>query len=91
MFKYLAKRAVTYLVMAYLATTAAYFLACSYFRPGNLMLDRTPRPTPEQVQHSLAPWDSIRPSQSATLLGMAQGDCPALGLGTQPGRHLRQC
>ncbi|WCC79169.1 ABC transporter permease [Cutibacterium equinum] len=54
MFKYLAKRAVTYLVMAYLATTAAYFLACSYFRPGNLMLDRTPRPTPEQVQHSLA-------------------------------------
>ncbi len=66
MLRYLAKRAVTYLLMIFLTTTAGYFLAVSTLKPALLEQERIPRPTPEQVANSfrlkgldptLSPWE----------------------------------
>jgi peptide/nickel transport system permease protein len=47
MLKYLAKRAITYVVMIFLTTSAGYFLAVSSLKPALLEQERIPRPTPE--------------------------------------------
>src|SRR4051794_16230663 len=66
MLKYLAKRAITYVVMIFLTTSAGYFLAVSSLKPALLEQERIPRPTPEQVANSmrlkgldpdLSPWE----------------------------------
>jgi len=54
MIKYLIKRAVTYVVMIFLTTSAGYFLAVSTMRPEILEQEKIPKPTPEQVAHSFA-------------------------------------
>lgn len=64
MFRYVARRAVTYMVMAFLSTTAAYFIAVNLFSPGNLLRNRTPRPTVEQVNANLAAL-GLDPNKSA--------------------------
>ncbi|OFI37003.1 ABC transporter permease [Arthrobacter sp. SW1] len=53
MLRYLGKRALTYLVMIFLTTTAGYFLAVSSLKPALLEQEKIPRPTPEQVANSL--------------------------------------
>lgn len=66
MLRYLGKRALTYLVMIFLTTTAGYFLAVSSLKPALLEQEKIPRPTPEQVANSfrllgldphLNPWE----------------------------------
>lgn len=57
MFKYLGKRAITYVVMAFIATSVAFLISCSYFKPGESMAarqDAQNRKTPEQINASLA-------------------------------------
>lgn len=57
MFKYLGKRAITYVVMAFLATSAAFILSCMYFRPGDLMRTTDGKgkvKTNEEIDHILA-------------------------------------
>lgn len=54
MLVYLLKRAATYLVMIFLTTSATYFLAVSTMRPTLLEQEKTPRPSPEQVQANFA-------------------------------------
>lgn len=51
---YLLKRAATYVVMIFLTTSAAFFLATAYFKPGKDMESRSPRPSQEQIDNSLA-------------------------------------
>jgi peptide/nickel transport system permease protein len=53
MLKYLAKRALTYLVLIFIVTSLTYFLASTVFNPGQALEARTPRPTQEQVDNSL--------------------------------------
>ena len=53
MLKYLAKRAAVYAVLIIVTTSIAYFLASSFFRPGELLEQQTPRPTKEQIDNSL--------------------------------------
>lgn len=57
MWKYLGKRAITYVAMAFLATSAAFLLSASSFRPGDDMKQRQdalhPK-TPEQIDAALA-------------------------------------
>jgi len=50
--RYLGKRALTYLVMIFLTTSAGYFLAVSSLKPALLEQEKIPRPTPEQVANS---------------------------------------
>jgi peptide/nickel transport system permease protein len=66
MLRYLGKRALTYLVMIFLTTSAGYFLAVSSLKPALLEQEKIPRPTPEQVANSfrllgldpaLNPWE----------------------------------
>jgi peptide/nickel transport system permease protein len=66
MLRYLAKRALTYVVMIFLTTSAGYLLAVSTLQPALLEQERIPRPTPEQVVNSfrlkgldptLSPWE----------------------------------
>ncbi|WP_426300734.1 ABC transporter permease [Arthrobacter sp. R-11] len=52
MLRYLGKRALTYLVMIFLTTSAGYFLAVSSLKPALLEQEKIPRPTPEQVANS---------------------------------------
>ncbi|MDD1476246.1 ABC transporter permease [Arthrobacter sp. H16F315] len=52
MLRYLAKRALTYVFMIFLTTTAGYFLAVNTLKPALLEQERIPRPTPEQVANS---------------------------------------
>lgn len=54
MIKYLLKRMATYVVMIFLTTSAGYFLAVSTMKPALIEQEKIPRPTPEQVAHSLA-------------------------------------
>ena len=63
--KDLAKRAVAYIFMACPATTVGYFLTCSDFRSGDVMLADIPHSTPEQVQ------DRLATVVNAALSGMA--------------------
>lgn len=55
MFKYLGKRLVTYIVMGFIATSAAYLLAVSFFRPGQSLenMANGKRRTPEEVASML--------------------------------------
>ncbi|MEO5993003.1 MAG: ABC transporter permease, partial [Arthrobacter sp.] len=46
MLRYLAKRALTYVFMIFLTTTAGYFLAVNTLKPALLEQERIPRPTP---------------------------------------------
>ena len=64
--RYLGKRALTYLVMIFLTTSAGYFLAVSSLKPALLEQEKIPRPSPEQVANSfrllgldpsLNPWE----------------------------------
>ena len=64
--RYLGKRALTYLVMIFLTTSAGYFLAVSSLKPALLDQEKIPRPSPEQVANSfrllgldpsLNPWE----------------------------------
>lgn len=66
MLRYLAKRAITYVFMIFLTTSAGYLLAVSTLQPALLEQERIPRPTPEQVVNSfrlkgldptLNPWE----------------------------------
>src|SRR6476619_2668489 len=66
MLRYLAKRALTYVFMIFLTTSAGYLLAVSTLQPALLEQERIPRPTPEQVANSfrlkgldpdLSPWE----------------------------------
>ncbi|MGW9413825.1 ABC transporter permease [Arthrobacter cupressi] len=66
MLRYLGKRALTYLVMIFLTTSAGYFLAVSSLKPALLEQEKIPRPSPEQVANSfrllgldpnLNPWE----------------------------------
>ena len=54
MLRYLAKRAVIYLMMTFVATSAAFFLACSFFKPGRQFEQRTPPMSDEQIRQMLA-------------------------------------
>ncbi len=53
MLKYLAKRALTYLVLTFIATSITYLLASTIFTPGQAMEAQTPRPTQEQINNQL--------------------------------------
>lgn len=53
MLKYLAKRAAIYAVLIFVTTSLAYFLAASFFNPGQMMEAQVPRPTQEQVDNQL--------------------------------------
>ncbi|WP_120520328.1 ABC transporter permease [Arthrobacter celericrescens] len=66
MLRYLGKRALIYVVMIFLTTSAGYFLAVSSLKPALLEQEKIPRPTPEQVANSfrllgldpnLNPWE----------------------------------
>jgi len=50
--RYLGKRALIYVVMIFLTTSAGYFLAVSSLKPALLEQEKIPRPTPEQVANS---------------------------------------
>lgn len=50
---YVAKRMANYVVMVFVATSIAYFAAVSFMHPETRLLQRTPRPTPEQVATQL--------------------------------------
>lgn len=50
---YVLKRMANYLVMIFVATSIAYFAAVTFMRPQTRLLQRTPRPTPEQVDTQL--------------------------------------
>lgn len=63
MLRYLTKRIITYIVMIFLTTTATYFLAVTTLNPSLLEQERTPRPTPEQVQRTFASL-GLDPSQT---------------------------
>lgn len=52
MLRYLGKRALIYVVMIFLTTSAGYFLAVSSLKPALLEQEKIPRPTPEQVANS---------------------------------------
>lgn len=54
MFKYILKRALTYVVMIFLVTSAGYFLAVQTMNPALLEQEKIPRPTPEQIQANFA-------------------------------------
>ncbi|MEX3611013.1 ABC transporter permease [Rothia sp. LK2588] len=54
MFKYVLKRAMIYLVMIFLVTSAGYFLAVKTLNPALLEQERIPKPTPEQIQNHFA-------------------------------------
>ncbi|AJT42084.1 ABC transporter permease [Psychromicrobium lacuslunae] len=64
MFVYLLKRAVTYVVMIFVTTSAAFFLATAFFHPGKDMESRSPRPSQEQINASLASL-GLDPNRSA--------------------------
>lgn len=50
---YIAKRMANYVVMIFVATSIAYFAAVSFMNPQERLLQRTPRPTVEQVDTQL--------------------------------------
>lgn len=54
MLKYILKRTATYIVMAFLATSAAFFMASVFFKPGQAYEARTPRPSQASVDRTLA-------------------------------------
>ncbi len=54
MFQYILKRALTYVVMIFLVTSAGYFLAVTTMNPTLLEQEKVPRPTPEQIQANFA-------------------------------------
>lgn len=54
MFIYLLKRAIRYLLMIFVTTSATYFLAVSTMRPALLEQEKIPRPTDEQIQQNFA-------------------------------------
>ncbi|WP_116112705.1 ABC transporter permease [Austwickia chelonae] len=53
MAKYLLRRLGNYVVMIFIATTIAYFAAVNFMRPQSRLLERTPRPTIDQVNAQL--------------------------------------
>ncbi|WP_040634311.1 ABC transporter permease [Mobilicoccus pelagius] len=53
MIVYILKRLANYVVMIFVATSVAYFAAVSFMKPQTQLLQRTPRPTPEQVDTQL--------------------------------------
>ncbi|MDO5629032.1 MAG: ABC transporter permease [Mobilicoccus sp.] len=61
---YVARRMANYLVMIFVATTIAYFAAVTFMRPQVRLLERTPRPTIEQVNEQLRVID-LDPNMSA--------------------------
>lgn len=64
MLVYLLKRMANYAVMTFVATSIAYFAAVAFLDPQTRLLQRTPRPTPEQVKAQLA-MNGLDPDQSA--------------------------
>lgn len=50
---YIARRMANYAVVIFVATSLAYFAAVTFMRPQTRLLQRTPRPTPEQVDTQL--------------------------------------
>ncbi|WP_040157911.1 ABC transporter permease [Mobilicoccus massiliensis] len=61
---YIAKRMANYVVMIFVATSIAYFAAVGFMKPQTRLLQRTPRPTPEQVDAQLRAID-LDPNMSA--------------------------
>ena len=53
MLKYVLRRLANYIVMICVATSIAYFAAVIAMKPETRLLQRTPRPTPEQVKAQL--------------------------------------
>lgn len=53
MLTYLLRRVATYVVMIVISTSIAYLAAVSFMRPATRLLQRTPRPTLEQVTTQL--------------------------------------
>ncbi|WP_168583380.1 ABC transporter permease [Gephyromycinifex aptenodytis] len=53
MLKYVARRLANYVVMIFIATSIAYLAAVSFMRPQTRLMERTPRPTLEQVKAQL--------------------------------------
>lgn len=49
MLKYVLRRLANYIVMIFVATSLAYFAAVTVMKPASRLLQRTPRPTMEQV------------------------------------------
>ena len=54
MFRYILRRSLTYLVMVFLTTTMGYFAAVTTLKPALLEQEKVPRPSPEQVNRTLA-------------------------------------
>ncbi|MBW3085997.1 putative peptide transport permease protein [Austwickia sp. TVS 96-490-7B] len=65
MIKYILRRLANYVVMIFVATSIAYFAAVNFMRPENRLLERTPRPTFEQVKAQLRA-NGLDPELSAT-------------------------
>lgn len=53
MLKYVLRRLANYIVMIFIATSIAYLAAVSFMRPQTRLMERTPRPTLEQVKAQL--------------------------------------
>ncbi|PMC76663.1 MULTISPECIES: ABC transporter permease [unclassified Brachybacterium] len=64
MVRYLAKRIAVYIAMVFAATTAAYFLAVTFLRPGRQFEQQTPPLTEEQITERLR-YLGLDPEKSA--------------------------
>ncbi len=85
MFRYILKRALTYLVMIFLVTSAGYFLAVMQLNPALLEQEKVPRPSPEQIQQNfsslkldpqMSPWERYLQWLSDILLHWDWGRSP---------------